>query len=41
MKKVLTILALFMGILVLQSCGGAEKCPAYTSAEQQSEVLEA
>ena len=40
MKKVLAILALFMGILILQSCGGAEKCPAYTSVEQ-SEVFEA
>jgi hypothetical protein len=40
MKKVLAILALFMGILILQSCGGAEKCPAYSSVEQ-AEVLEA
>jgi len=39
MKKVLAILVLFMGILVLQSCGGAEKCPAYTAVEQ-AEVFE-
>ncbi len=41
MKKVLTILALFLGILVLQSCGGAEKCPAYTTIDQPTEVLKA
>lgn len=32
MKKVLVAMILVAGAIAMTSCGGAEKCPAYTSA---------
>ena len=33
MKKFLAIVLIIGGAAVLQSCGGAEKCPAYSAVE--------
>lgn len=38
MKKVWVAAILFAGALALTSCGGAEKCPAYTAVPQSAEV---
>jgi hypothetical protein len=38
MKKVLIALLFVAGALAVQSCGGAEKCPAYTAAPAASQV---
>ncbi len=34
MKKVLVAVLMILGTLVVQSCGSAEKCPAYTAAPE-------
>lgn len=38
MKKVLLILAVVAAGIVAQSCGGAEKCPAYTEVDMPQEA---
>jgi len=38
MKKILAIVLILAAGMALQSCGGAEKCPAYTSLESPQEV---
>lgn len=38
MKKVLVAVILAVGALAITSCGGAEKCPAYTAAPETGEV---
>lgn len=34
MKKVLVAVLMIMGALAVQSCGSAEKCPAYTATAE-------
>lgn len=38
MKKVLVAVLMILGALAVQSCGGAEKCPAYTAAPEAEEI---
>jgi len=38
MKKVWVAVILLMGALAVSSCGGAEKCPAYTAVPQAEQV---
>lgn len=38
MKKVLVAVILFVGAMAMTSCGGAEKCPAYTAVPEAGEV---
>ncbi len=38
MKKVWVAAVLIAGALALTSCGGAEKCPAYTAVPEAGEV---
>lgn len=37
MKKVLVAVLLVLGALAVQSCGSAEKCPAYTATADVEE----
>lgn len=37
MKKVLVAFALFAGLALFSSCGGAERCPAYTDVSPVEE----
>lgn len=34
MKKVWAVVLFVAGMALMQSCGGAEKCPAYSAVEQ-------
>lgn len=38
MKKVLVAVIILAGALAMTSCGGAEKCPAYTAAPDSGQV---
>lgn len=40
MKKIIGILALLALGIMAQSCGGGEKCPAYSAAPSAEQVVD-